>query len=99
MRPTPLSTPTRALGLAALALLALLTPAPLAAAAPEEPPPPTNCWSLKTTICTDCADYVSKYCDPRSADGPFAQCMQSLIEVCPGFSCSDVDAQVGPPCD
>jgi len=86
-------------GLPPLALLALVAPTSPVAAASDQPPPPGGCWNVKTTICTDCPDEVSKYCDPRTADGPFAQCMQTVTEPCAGYNCSQVDAQVGPPCN
>ena len=85
----------------ALVLLALTAPIPLTpgSAAPAAPlPEDPLCWSLKTTICSDCAEADSKYCDPRSAEGPFATCIQELKAPCPGFSCSDVQASMGPPC-
>ena len=87
------------LGSTTLALLVLVAPSPTVAAAPEQPPPPGGCWNVKTTICTDCPDEVSKYCDPRASDGPFAQCVQAVSEPCAGYTCSQVDAELGPPCD
>jgi|SRR5688572_6922905 len=56
------------------------------------------CWTVKTTICTDCAESDSKYCDPRTSEGPFFSCIQSLTKPCPGFSCSSAEASIGPPC-
>jgi len=86
---------------AGLALLALTAPIPLTPgrAAPAAPVPEPLCWSIKTTICSDCAEADSKYCDPRSDEGPFATCLQELKSPCPGFTCSDVQASMGPPCN
>lgn len=60
---------------------------------------PDHCWTIKTAICTDCAESDSKYCDPRTADGPYVSCLQSLTSPCAGFTCSSVSASVGPPCN
>jgi hypothetical protein len=99
MHPTRLAPWTALLTLLALALLVPVTPARVAAPLPEEAPPVKMCWNIKTTICTDCAISDSKYCDPRSANGPFASCLQTTIEPCPGFTCADVQAELGPPCN
>jgi hypothetical protein len=58
-----------------------------------------HCWTIKTTICTDCAESDSKYCDPRIAEGPYVSCIQSLTKPCDGFTCSAIDAKTGPPCN
>jgi len=85
-----------------LALLAvaasgwLCAPGRAASAAPAAPQ--DGCWNLKTTICTDCADADSKYCDPRASEGPFTSCIQVLTEPCPGFTCSEIEVELGPPC-
>ena len=99
MRPMRLLPWTGSLALVAVVLLGPLTTARVAAAAPDEKPPVPVCWNVKTTICTDCPDSDSKYCDPRSSDGPFSKCIQTVSEPCEGFTCSDVDAEVGPPCN
>ena len=51
------------------------------------------CWTVKTTICTDCAESDSKYCDPRTSEGPYVTCVQSLTKPCTGFTCSAIDAK------
>ena len=68
------------------------------AAAGPVPSPQDYCWTVKTTICTDCAESDSKYCDPRTSEGPFVSCIQSLTKPCAGFTCSSIDAKTGPPC-
>jgi len=99
MRPLRTLPWTATLILLALALLGPMGPTLVAAAPSEVVPPANKCWNIKTTICTDCALSDSKYCDPRAADGPFVSCLQDTIEPCPGFTCSDVQAELGPPCN
>ena len=89
---------TGLLVLSSLALLGTFTPGRAAPAPDPAPPPQEGCWNIKTSICTDCADADSKYCDPNASEGPFVSCIQTLTQPCPGFTCSMVDAKTGPPC-